>query len=360
MEVKLLPGDENSYSVFNLNMRNHENVIRKTPSRAFKKIPATNNNNTSYFTEVMIQIRNGELSDGPNYYKFDHNIETRIKKKEVANNINIISFYGDNNTDINNIVNFKDIELLSNFQALFNDHIITLPYSLSLYKCQSDNILSYVKSASDSFFSVLNSKTNIFGYLPLYISYREIEKFLTFYANKFNLSVSYNGGSYNAIPLMIDFKRTSPDTFMRSVAYLYELKRKYLNDGFYPLYYAANVSMPRSSIKKTTALAKEFMLSFLGFDIIGNSQAIHLPQNPRFGGVRPKSISFDQQSFNYIFDNNQTSKYNKDAIKSQIFETQTTYLNKIHDETLNNNKYVELELNKRKVANKYINTLKGE
>ncbi len=102
------------------------------------------------------------------------------------------------------------------------------------------------------------------------------------------------------------------------------------------------------------------MLSFLGFDIIGNSQAIKLPEHPRFGGPKPKSISFDEHSFNYIFDNNQTTKYNKDAIKSEIFKTQTTYLNKIHEETLNNNKYIEQELNKRNVAKQYINTFKGE
>jgi hypothetical protein len=360
MDVKLISGNENLDSVFNLNMTSSEGVLRKTPSRAFKKITSKNNSNTSYFTEVMLQIKHGELSDGPNYSEFDQNIETRIKNKEVMNNINIISFFGDNDTDINNLVNFKDIGLLSNFEALFNDHIITLPYSLSLYNCQSDNILSYIKSASDSFFSVLNSKTNLFGYVPLYISYREIEQFLDFYANKFNLSISYNGGTYNAIPLMIDFKRTLPDKFKRSVAYLYELKKKYLKEGFYPLYYAANVSMPRSSAKKTTALAKEFMLSFLGFDIIGNSQAINVQENQGFGSNGTKPLSFDQPSFNYIYGNGRISNYYKYSIKSEIFKTQTTYLNKIHDETLNNDKYIEQELNKRNFAKEYINTFKSD
>jgi len=357
MDVKLLTGDENFNSVFQLNIKNRENIIRKTPSRAFKKIKSKNNNNASYFTEVMLEIKKGQLFNGPDYPEFDKNIENKVKNKEESNNINIISFYGDNNTNINDIINFKDINLLSNFEALFNDHIITLPFSLSLYNFKSDDIMSYIKSATDSFFSVLKSN-NIFGYVPLYVSYRDIKKFLDFYANKFNLSVYYNGGSYNAIPIMIDFKRTLPDKFKRSVAYLYELKNEYIKDGFYPIYYAANVGMPRFSPKKTTALAKEFMLSFLGFDIIGASHAVKIPENPKFGSSRPKPMSFDQKSFNYIFDNNPVSKYFKDTIKSEIFKTQTTYLNKIHDETLNDNKYVEKELSKRKAANEYISTFK--
>jgi len=65
----------------------------------------------------------------------------------MANNINIISFYGDNDTDIKDIINFKDINILSNFEALFNEYIITLPYSLSLYKFKSNDIISYVKKS---------------------------------------------------------------------------------------------------------------------------------------------------------------------------------------------------------------------
>lgn len=354
MELKLLKGAENENNIFSLSIKNIEGIERKTPSRAFKKVNSSDN--TSYFTEAMLQIKNDELTGKPNYPKFDRNIEDRIKKKEVGNNVNIISFYGDKSTGISNLVKFEDLGLLSNFEALFNDHMIAMPYSLSLYNLKVDDIFLNVKNAFDSFFSVLSSK-NLFGYIPSYVNYRYIADFLKFYSDRFKLTIRDSGSLYNAIPVMIDFKRSLPDKFKRSVAFLLKLKMEYIKEGFYPIYYAANVGMPRISIKKQRSLAKEFMLSFLGFDIIGASQAV--PATNGFGhSVPSSSIDFDQQSFNYV-SNDMPDKYNRDIKKSEIFKIQTSYLNRIHDKALSNEHYPGQELAKRKTANDYINTFKG-
>ena len=114
---------------------------------------------------------------------------------------------------------------------------------------------------------MLNSK-NLFGYIPSYINYKDIGKFLKFYAGRFKLTVRDGGSVYNAIPVMIDFKRSLPDKFKRSVAFLHQIKMNYIKEEFYLIYYATNVGMPRLSIKKQESLAKEFMLSFLGFNRI--------------------------------------------------------------------------------------------
>ena len=73
-----------------------------------------------------------------------------------------------------------------------------------------------------------------------------------------------------------------------------QLKLKYLDEGFYLSYYGFGLGTPRVSEKKqiNTTLAKEFLLSFLGFDIIGGS---HTRIKPGGGGN-----SFDEKLPEYL------------------------------------------------------------
>ena len=126
MEYRLLSGEENNNSVFNLKIKNREGDVRETPSRAFKRV--NSQSDRQYFTEVMMPVKSEELKGRTGYPNFDKTIEAKLKKKEIKGNINIISFYGDKNTEINNLVNFEDLGLLSSFETLFNDHLIAMPF----------------------------------------------------------------------------------------------------------------------------------------------------------------------------------------------------------------------------------------
>ena len=77
---------------------------------------------------------------------------------------------------------------------------------------------------------------NIFCYIPVYIDYKKIRDFLNFYSGKDLGTVYHSGGTYNAIPVYVDFKRSNPDAFKRSVAMLQKLKKEFIKEGFYPIY----------------------------------------------------------------------------------------------------------------------------
>lgn len=102
-----------------------------------------------------------------------------------------------------------------------------------------ENILTRVKNSFDDFATSLNTK-NIFCYIPAYIKYNQLNDFIKFYSSEDLWTVSHSEGTFNAIPLYVDFKRSNPDTFKRSVAMLFKLKQKYIKEGFYPVYYATN------------------------------------------------------------------------------------------------------------------------
>jgi hypothetical protein len=351
MEYKLLDGEEINQNIFTLRLRNVEGNEKFTPSRAFKR---TNSDpDRAYFTEVFISLRNDEMKDGANYDRFDTTIEAKLKKKEVTDNINIISFYGDNQTEIEKLSKFEDLGLLTNFEGLFNDHLIALPYSLKLQNSEFNNIFSNIRSAFDHFVSTLSTE-NIFGYLPVYARYSEFKSYFDFYSGKKLGKVRRSDETYNAIPLLIDFKRANPDGYKRSVAYLLQMKKEYMKEGYYPIYYAANVSRPRIGKNTSIAIAKEFLLSFVGFDIIGASQAV--PPH-KGGGGEGKKIRFDLERFNYSYTGERESGYKGDKTKSAIFENQTKYLHEIHEKTLINPKYVIEELVRRPDAKNYIETL---
>lgn len=114
-----------------MNIANIEGNVTTTPSRAFRKVNSPYDK--SYFTEVLTAIKHDNLVGQKNYDSFNNSIEQKIKKKETNGNINIISFFGDKQTDISDISRFEDIGLIYNFEKLFNDHLISTPFSLSLY-----------------------------------------------------------------------------------------------------------------------------------------------------------------------------------------------------------------------------------
>jgi len=355
MNYKLVTGVENYNNVYNLKVQNREGKIRETPSRAFKRVGSSEYNN-KYFTEIFISIKKSDLKGEQNYPKFDENINVKLKKKEVKDNINIISFYGDRETDVKDLVRFEDLGLLSDFEALFNDHLIAMPYSLSMWDSNFDVIYKKVKDSFDTFYTTINTK-NLFGYVPAFVRYGEIEEFINFYSGKSLGTVSGDDTDYNAVPLFIDLKRSSPDNFMRSIAMLHRLKKKYIKEGYYLIYYAANASRPRMSTKRQNVLAKEFMLSFLGFDIIGASQAVG-PIEGKRGGMG-SYIDFKLDSFSYIRTKEKVNTRMIDQIKAKIFYTQTSYLNQIHENTANNEKYLINEFNKRKEAKDFIDIISG-
>jgi len=345
MEFRLL----NDIDYFSMKISNIEGNIRTTPSRAFKRINSQYDN--SYFTEILTSVRHDNLKGQINYDLFDRNIERKIKNNENNQNINILTFFGDKETDISEISKFEDIGLIDNFEKLFNDNLISMPYALSLYnKNNYDTIYSQIKTSYDEFATSVNTK-NIFCYLPVYIDYKKIRDFLNFYSDKDLGTVYHSGGTYNAIPVYADFKRSNPDAFKRSVAILQKLKKEFIKEGFYPIYYAANISRPRLSDKKHNVIAKEFMLSFLGFDIIGTSMAYQ----PREGNGYPqnnKYLNFDLNTFNYFYKNNdKIKKKEADINKAQVLDAQTNYLNNTMTKSSPTN-----ELNKRPEAKKYIQT----
>ena len=353
MRFNLLPGSENDSNIYSLSVSNREGIRRKTPSRAFRKVPGVTND--QYFSEVFVPISSDDLPGKDSYEEFDKRIEQRIKKKEVDGNINVFSFFGDKEVDPQKVANFEDIGLLSKFEVLFNDHLIGMPYSFKFYREGAfDEIFEESTKIYETFSSVLDGK-NLLGYIPAYISYNDLEKYVNFYSGKAKEQVILEGGEkLNAIPLMIDFKRANPDGYMRSIAKLLELKRKYITEGYYPIYYAYNVSRPRMSKNKRIDIAKEFLLSFLGFDIIGASNAV-LPGGG--GSNTNKRVDFDLGKFVYGYTNQNISSYNSNKLKASIYGEQSRYLGSVHEKSIEDNKYVKKELTARREATEYLNTV---
>ncbi|MGP6207821.1 hypothetical protein ACNF42_07345 [Cuniculiplasma sp. SKW3] len=352
MRITLTPGDENAENIFSSVFTNRENVSRNGPSRAYRKIPGVANDR--YFTEVFIPIRQNEIESQKGYQKFDELIDKKVKSKEVTDNINIISFFGDEHVNPMDIVKFEDVGLLSNFETLFNDHMICTPYSFNLHHGSYEDIFSRVTSIFDSFSTTLNSK-NLLGYVPVYVNYREIEKLVTYYSGKDMGNVSIGTGSkLNAIPLMIDFKGTNPDTHRRSVAKINELKIKYMKEGYYPIIYAYNVSRPRMSKNKRSEIAKEFLLSFLGFDLIGASKAmVHA-----IGG-NSRGVNFNLEDFTYTYSEKYGNTSETNKMKSLIYYSQSLYLGTIHQKTLENSNYISKEMERRPKVKEYIKEVTG-
>ncbi len=345
MDYQLLDQSEEG-NYYKMKIQNREGFKKTTPVRGFKKI---DNNEHPYVNEVLLSFKSDQFPDGSSYDVFNRNIENKLKAKESLNNINIITFFGDKNTDMNSISKFEDIILLNNFEELVNDNLVTMPFSLKLYDANEyDPFKQSIYNAFDKFSSTVVTK-NFLGYIPAYIKYKELDKFFKFYSNKDLGTVRNSGGTYNAMPLYIDFKRSNPDTFKRSVAMLLQLKKKYIREGFYPVFYAGNVGRPRISAKSQYIIAREFLLSFIGFDIIGSSLAFNPREGPRGYTPDNKLLDFNLNTFEYSYKLNDASRVKeRDMEKSQIYGNQSSFLG-----TLNKNNAND-ELKKRTTAQNYV------
>ena len=333
---------ENSDNVYYTELKTHNMEKEKlTPSRAFKK--TVNKFNYSYITEAFIPIKFDEIKGQKNYSSFNDKIDDKLNRKIVKGNINIITMFGDKEVNMSTLSNFEDLGLISDYEKKFNDYLVGLPFTMRFYKdFDLSKIYSETTKAYKDFTSISDSK-NILGYIPAYSNYSEMEKYFEFYQKNANKTI-IGESSMNLIPLMIDFKRSNPDKFIRTISKLYRLKLQYIKEGYYPFYYAMNISKPR--LNAGSQLAKEFLLTFLNFDIIGSSITF-IPKNG--GGGPSNGIDFNINNYKYSKTGN-TGDINK--IKADIYKKQTEYLNNIYANNQINN-----ELSKRSEANKYIKSL---
>ena len=161
-------------------------------------------------------------------------------------------------------------------------------------------------------------------------------------------------GTLNYVPLLIDCKNSLPDKFKRSLAKLRQLKLKYLDEGTYLSYYGFSLGTPRVSEKKqiNTTLAKEFLLSFLGFDIIGGSR----PQIKAMGGGNAADEKatgvFARDDFSYHLQ--RLSKRDYDRAKPTNFANQTEYLSGLSRNMQTNRELAKNELSRRREAFEYV------
>ena len=59
--------------------------------------------------------RNGYMCKINSGY-YNKNIEPKLKKKSVPDKVNLITFYGDNTMSLEELLSFKDVNLLSDFE----------------------------------------------------------------------------------------------------------------------------------------------------------------------------------------------------------------------------------------------------
>jgi len=354
VNFKILEFDEES-SFFCSHIRNIHGDERLLPTRALRKCKKEFHGN--FINEVLVPIRKQDLPENKDGYElFNKNIEAKLNKKSIEDKLNIITFFGEKSLSINDLVSFKDIDLLATFEQLYNDHLISFPFTLKFRdpSCQSKDILKDIKGSYKDFVSSLKNK-KIFGYLPAYVSHREIENFLKIYEDN-AITVKSPAGNLNLILLLVDFKGSKPDKFKRTIAALRNLKLDYLSEKCYLFYYGFSIASPRISRKpeEKTKLAKDFLLSFLGFDILGGS-------HPRtVGGGSPshtptKTVGkFKTKDFNYHKTNIPSSLYGIN--KPDNFTTQNKYLKSLASGVVKDRSLASKELQKRKEANDYLET----
>lgn len=352
MQVKVLEFDEEA-SFFTSLMKNHENDSHYLPSRAFRK--TSSDFYDRYLNEVLIGIRTEDLSDNTQgYNNFNRTIEPRLKKKSVSDKINIITFFGDRDIDLNQLLSFEDINLLADFEQRYNDHLVSLPFTLKFREdtYNATEILNDIRKSYSDFVSTLRT-TNLLGYVPAYVSHRELENFIRLYLDTAS-TVSTPLGTLNYVPLLIDCKNSLPDKFKRSLAKLRQLKLKYLEEGIYLSYYGFGLGTPRVSEKKqiNTTLAREFLLSFLGFDIIGGS---HTRIKGGGGGN-----SFDEKAAgifardDFSYHLQRVGRRDYDRVKPTNFADQTEYLSGLSKSMQTNRDLAKSELRCRKDAFEYV------
>lgn len=353
MKLELKEHDDDA-SFFYLTMENRENDKHVSPCRAYRKTFAEFYGN--YINEVVIPIKKEDLPDNPNGYKiFDKTIEPKINQKTVKNKINFITFFSDKAIELSDLLSFEDINLLADFQQRYNDHFVTMPFTLKFRDptTPTTQILEDIKKSYSDFKSTIKT-SNLLGYVPAYSSFRELENFIKLYTDN-NLSIKSHIGDLNFVPLMVDLKNSSPDNFMRSLSKLNSLKKQYLNEGYYLFYYGFSPRSPSVSQNRNETLAKEFLLAYLGFDVVGASFA--LINSGGGGSTTNTAPNFEETDFKYhlkILDN----KKEHDRAKPHNFTRQTKFLNGVSEKLLTDSSAAINELRKRKEAYEYVQLYK--
>jgi len=338
-------------------MENREKDHYELPCRAFHK--SNSNFYGSYINEVPIRITKKDLPSNPAGYEiFDKTIEPKLKKKSVPDKVNIITFYGNSSLSLEELLSFKDVNLLSDFGQRYNDHFVSLPFTLRFRdkKFPTSKILEDIKQSFGDFVSQLKL-SNLLGYVPAYGSFRELRNFVSLYLDN-NVSIKSPEGKLNFVPLLIDLKNSSPDSSMRQLAELRQIKMEYLNEGYYLFYYGFSPRTPGVSEKKkiNETLAKEFLLSYVGFDIIGSSYAMESTGGPQPNTPKMSAGIFDPLDFNYHLKaikpgEHETIKPRNLKTQSDFFYGVTKQMKKDRDSPLN-------ELKIRKNAFDYVESYK--
>jgi len=352
VKVELVASGENS-SFFHTTITNRERDKRILPARAFRKTQKEFDG--LYINEVLIPISAKDLpANKEGYSLFDRTIEPKLSKKTVKDKINIITFFGEKTLELKDLLNFEDINLLADFNQRYNDHFVTLPFTLKFRDTATkpDEIYNDIKSLYGDFVSTLNQK-NLLGYVPAYASFREINKFIDLYIDN-NQSIKSDLGQLNFVPLMIDCKATSPDHLMRSLAKLSQIKNEYLKQGFYLFYYGFNPRIPVVNQKKNMSetLAKEFLLSYLGFDVIGASYALMHGGGPTDKNPFKATGVFKDTDFKYHMET--VGQYDYDRTKQRNFLNQNNILKNISSQIKDTPNAAINELQKRKDAYEYV------
>lgn len=359
MDVNFI-GHSSEVSYYDLELKNREGFRQALPIRAIKKIPSTSEVQPNHVNEVLIPIKKQDL-DKSN----DDDLEIKLSRSSTKDHINVINFFSNSDVDLKDLLRYRDVGLLAKFEQIYNDHFVSLPFSLKFREegYMSDGIPNEIKKYFSDFISSTSYKKNIMGYIPAYSWYKDIEKLVEFYINS-GIGSTTKGQGYNLIPLMVDYKGCNVDRFKLATSVLHEVKEKYLKEKVYLLYYAFSVGTPRLSKKsqKITVetkkaekvLAKDFLLSFLGFDIIGSNYARQTNHKAKWHLPLPKEVGeFKQEDFFY---HPTEDKRLQSEQKIKNLMNQNRYLNDI---SVKFNKDSELplkEMQKRQQANSYIDS----
>ncbi len=341
-----------------LSIKNLEDVEQRLPSRAFKRVYGLSN--APHINEVVLNVKREHIGKDAD----NSELEEKLKKASTKDEVNIVTFFGGKDVDLKDLLKYRDVGLLASFESLYNDHLVSLPFSLKFRQedFESEKINKEIMTYLSDFIGSSKNKRNILGYVPAFSWYRDIEKLVEFYSDKLG-SKAYGTGNYTYVPLLIDYKSCNVDRFKRATIALNELKKKYMEGGYYLMYYGLGISTPRMGIKKQVntnikeykeTLAKEFLLSFLGFDIIGSSHA--KPTYPRSRAIppEPKRVGeFSKADFFYY----PTKEMRLPQVqKVRNLEAQNEYLDTLSTGLIREREMPIDELRKRKDASDYVNS----
>jgi len=349
MDVSFI-GHSSDISYYDLELKNRENFNQTLPIRAIKRFGGVPTPLVNHINEVLINIKKTDM-DKSN----DDALEPKLTRASTKDQINVINFFSNKDVELKDLLKYRDVGLLAKFEQMYNDHFVSLPFSLKFREegYMSDGIPDEIKKYFSDFISSTTYKKNIMGYVPAYSWYKDIEKLIDFYISS-GIGSTTKKQKYTLIPLMIDYKGCNVDRFKLATSVLHELKDKYLKDGVYLMYYAFSVGTPRLSKKPEKVLAKDFLLSFLGFDIIGSSHARQVNPKAKWHLPVPKEVGeFRQEDFFY---HPTGDKRLPSEQKTRNLTKQNIYLNDISLKFNNNSELPNKELEKRQHAKTYINS----